>query len=132
MPTIRDNILNMKQQQISQQQSQIDYYQDMLDTDQLYSTTEIAHEFEMSAQQLRRILQDHQIIYPCNKTWQISQALVHYDYVRNKYNTNVPDHPYWTNYGRRFVIDLLTKYGYTLHDNNPKLIVPLIFDDHNI
>ena len=100
------------------QQQQLQYYQDMLDTDQLYSTTEIAREFEMSAQQLRRILQEHQIIYPCNKTWQISQALVHYDYVRNKSNASGNDHPYWTQYGRRFVIDLLCKYGYKPHQHN--------------
>ena len=118
------------QQQVSQQQSQINYYQDMLDTDQLYSTTEIASEFAMSAQQLRQILQkDFNIIYPCNNTWQIVNHLKPYDYVRNKYNTNVPDHPYWTNNGREFIINLLTKYGYQLHRKNNKLIIPLVLDE---
>ena len=118
------------QQQVSQQQSQINYYQDMLDTDQLYSTTEIASEFAMSPQQLRTILQkDFGIIYPCNNTWQIVNHLKPYDYVRNKYNTNVPDHPYWTNNGREFIINLLTKYGYQLHRKNNKLIIPLVLDE---
>ena len=114
------------------QQSQIDYYQDMLDTDQLYSTTEIASEFTMSAQQLRQILQkDFKIIYPCNKTWQIAQHLAAYDYVRNKYNTNTPDHPYWTNSGREFIINLLTKYGYKLHEQNQRLRISMVFDNSN-
>ena len=84
----------------------------------------------MSAQQLRQILQkEFNVIYPCNKTWQIVNHLAAYDYVRNKYNTNTPDHPYWTNAGREFVINLLTTYGYQLHRSNPKMIIPLVFDN---
>ena len=128
-PELTAKAIQRYREQLQYYQQQVSYYQDMLDTDQLYSTTEIAREFEMSAQQLRRILQSMNIIYPCNKTWQISQSLVHYDYVRNKYNTNTPDHPYWTNNGRRFIIDLLTKYGYQLHQDNNKMIVPLVLDE---
>ena len=122
--------LNQYQFQITQYQQQVSYYQDMLDTDQLYSTTEIASEFAMSPQQLRQILQkDFNIIYPCNNTWQIVNHLKPYDYVRNKYNTNTPDHPYWTNNGREFIINLLTKYGYQLHRKNNKMIIPLVLDE---
>ena len=129
VPQLQSNYFQYQQEQLQQYQQQVQYYQDMIDTDQLYSTTEIASEFAMSAQRLRQLLQDKfQIIHPCNNTWQIVNHLKPYDYVRTKYNTNVPDHPYWTNAGREFVINLLTKYKYQLHRKNPKLIVPLVFD----
>ena len=97
---------------IQRYREQLQYYQNFVDTSTLYSTTEIAREFEMSPQYLRKILQDLNIIYPCNKTWQISGNFVHCDFVRNKAinNSNTNDHPYWTNGGREFVIHILKKY----------------------
>ena len=127
-PELTAKAIQAYKQQLQQYQQQVSYYQDMVDTDQLYSTTEVASEFEMSAQQLRQILQSMNIIYPCNKTWQISQCYKHFDFVRNKYNTNIPDHPYWTNAGREFLINLLTKYGYQLHQDNRTLKIVMIFD----
>ena len=133
-PEIINNAIQIYQQQLEQYQQQLNYYKDFVDTSTLYSTTEIASEFAMSAQRLRQILQyDFKIIRPCNKTWQIVNHLAEYNYVKNKAinKSNVNDHPYWTNSGREFVINLLTDYGYKRYRKNSKLIVPLVFDNYN-
>ena len=106
----------------------LEYYKNFIDTSTVYSTTEVAREFEMSPQYLRKILQDLGIIYPCNKTWQISGKFIHCDFVRNIAinNGNIQDHPYWTDGGREFVIHILKKYGFISNQDNGKKIVPLV------
>ena len=132
VPQLQSNYFQYQQEQLQQAQQLAEYYQDFLDTTTVYSTTEIARDFHMTPQQLRKILQDLKVIFPCNKTWQISKNLIGYDLVRNKAinHANQYDHPYWTNFGRNFVIELLKSYGYHLYENNNKKMVLALNESH--
>lgn len=116
MPEIQSNTIRYFESLMLEQQKQIQYYEDFMNPDNLYSTTEIAKDFGFSAQQLNTFLHMIGIIYQVNGTWQVYQSLARRGYTRTKLiqdgNGNSKPCTYWTEGGRYFIHSIMAQYGF--------------------
>ena len=96
-----------------------DYCQEVLQSENLISTTEIAKDFGFrSAQQLNKILSDLNIQYKVNDSWVLRAEYADKGYVKTKTFTYqygsqkaTAQHNYWTEKGRKFLYEKLKKKG---------------------
>lgn len=101
--------LALEQQEIiKKQQPKVDYYDTVLQSDKLVTTTEIAKDLGMSAVTLHSILHDLGIIYKKGKTWLLYEKYQKRvpefcDYSISKYGQTLK----WTEKGREWLIELL-------------------------
>lgn len=94
-----------------------DYCQEVLQSENLISTTEIAKDFGFrSAQQLNKILSDLNIQYKVNDSWALRAEYADKGYVKTKTFTYqygsqkaTAQHNYWTEQGRKFLYEKLKK-----------------------
>ena len=120
-PTITNNALRVYEAKFEEYQKTIAYYKDFIDSSGLYSSTEIAKEFCLSAVLLHKLLHKLKIIYPINGTWAPYKPFdeLGYTQVKALYANGETKHGmFWTEAGRRFVIDLLLHYQFVKGQNN--------------
>ena len=107
--------LQRRDEQIAKLQPRADYADDVLNSVSCFTTTQLAKELDMSAQELNRRLCELRIQY-----WQSGQYLLYADYARQGYaknrthshkslNGDLHTHTYlvWTERGRNFIHQLL-------------------------
>ena len=107
--------LQRRDEQIAKLQPRADYADHVLDSVSCFTTTQLAKELDMSAQELNRRLCELRIQY-----WQSGQYLLYADYARQGYaknrthshkslNGDLHTHTYlvWTERGRDFIHQLL-------------------------
>lgn len=107
-----------KTQQIAEMEPKVDYYNDVLNSTGLMSTTDIAKVYGLSARKLNMILSKHDVQFYQNKTWILYQPYANMGYAQSK--TFIIDTQggklartctYWTQTGRKFIHDLLAEDG---------------------
>ena len=91
-------------------QPKADYTDNVLNSDKLLTTTDIAKDLGISARKLNKILNEKGIIYKLSDTWYLYSKYQHMvpeyaDYVINEYGQQLK----WTEKGRKFIIDILNK-----------------------
>ena len=131
-PSITSNAIRIYERQLEEVQQTAEYYKNFTDPDHLYSSTEIAKEFCMSARTMNRVLHRLRIIYPVNGTWELYQNLARFGYAVNKTIFNgVTSFPclFWTDAGRCFVINLLKQYTFLEGKDNTELADALLSDE---
>ena len=107
--------LQRRDEQIAKLQPRADYADHVLDSISCFTTTQLAKELDMTAQELNRLLCEMRIQY-----WQSGQYLLYADYARQGYaknrthshkslNGDLHTHTYlvWTERGRDFIHQLL-------------------------
>ena len=107
--------LQRRDEQIAKLQPRADYADHVLDSVSCFTTTQLAKELDMTAQELNRLLCEMRIQY-----WQSGQYLLYADYARQGYaknrthshkslNGDLHTHTYlvWTERGREFIHQLL-------------------------
>ena len=107
--------LQRRDEQIAKLQPRADYADHVLDSVSCFTTTQLAKELDMTAQELNRLLCEMHIQY-----WQSGQYLLYVDYARQGYaknrthshkslNGDLHTHTYlvWTERGRDFIHQLL-------------------------
>lgn len=100
---------------IQEQKPKVEYYNNVLDTDSSYTTTQIAKELEMTAKQLNIILQQENIQFKQSGQWLLkkeyqNQGLVKtrtYLFKNNKNENKTTHNTVWTEKGRTFIKDLM-------------------------
>lgn len=107
---IMQNTLSKKDELIAMQQPKVEYYDNVLFSDKLITTTDIAKDLGMSAQKLNRLLHDNKIIYKSSGCWKpyskYEYLIPEYaDYVINEHGQQLK----WTEKGREFIIELISK-----------------------
>lgn len=101
--------LALEQQEIIEKQApKVEYYDTVLQSDKLVTTTEIAKDLGMSAVTLHSILHDLGIIYKKGKTWLLYEKYQkrvpeYCDYSISKYGQTLK----WTEKGREWLIELI-------------------------
>ena len=112
---IMQTTLQRRDEQIAKLQPRADYADQVLDSISCITTTQLAKELDMTAQELNRLLCEMRIQY-----WQSGQYLLYADYARQGYaknrthshkslNGNLHTHTYlvWTERGRDFIHRLI-------------------------
>lgn len=102
---------------IAQLTPSADYCQEVLASESLIATTQIAKDFGFrSAQQLNKVLSDLGIQYKVNDSWVLRAAYADKGYVKTKTFTYqygsqkaTAQHNYWTEQGRKFLYEKLKK-----------------------
>ena len=107
--------MQRRDEQIAKLQPRADYADHVLDSVSCFTTTQLAKELDMTAQELNRLLCEMRIQY-----WQSGQYLLYADYARQGYaknrthshkslNGDLHTHTYlvWTERGRDFIHQLL-------------------------
>jgi len=97
------------------QKPKVKYYDDVLNTDSNYTTTQIAKELEMTAKQLNIILQQENIQFKQSGQWLLkkeyqNKCLVKtrtYLYKNDKNENETAHNTVWTEKGRAFIKDLM-------------------------
>lgn len=92
-----------------------EYYNDVLQSESLIATNEIAKDLKMSAVALNKILHQKQVIYKSGEIWVLYAPYQNKDYTKTKTHTyqktdgttETKRHTYWTEKGRKFIHDLL-------------------------
>ena len=126
-PQIVQNTINiyreMYREKLIQQQESIDSLNNYLNTDNLYTSDEIAKLFNMTPQVFNRLLNKLQVIYPVNGTWLPYKRIMMDGLCEQKIN-KFTGNPmiYWTKGGRDYCIHLLKYNGFEENKNNNKLI----------
>ena len=110
----------MKDHQIAELMAKATYYDLILQNSSVYSVTQIAKDYGMSATALNKLLHEMGIQFNQSGVWLLYQKYAAFGYTSSKtQNYNRSDgsqgsriHTYWTQKGRLFLYDLLKKNGY--------------------
>lgn len=110
-----ENEVAVKDQQIQEMLPHENYYQLVLNCKDLVSTSVIAKDYGMSAQQLNRKLNELGVQYKQGKIWLLYREYQNkgytstktHCYISNDGETHTNVHTYWTQAGRLFIYDLL-------------------------
>lgn len=89
----------------------ISYYDIVLQSDSLLTTTEIAKDYGLSAKKLNRVLRDQNVQFTQSGRWFLYARYAEQGYTQSKAHEYEPGrtrtHMYWTQKGRLFIYDLL-------------------------
>lgn len=128
------DVVDKQNKQIAEQQKEIaekssvieemtpkaTYYDVILASPSLMTTTAIAKDFGLTANRLNKILQDHRIQFKQGKTWYLYDEFAKRGYAQSKtYSYKGKEYPdwkatwstQWTQPGRRFIYELLKGMG---------------------
>ena len=99
--------------QLEAQKSKVDYYDNVLQCDNLLTTTQVAKDLGMSAIKLNTILVDNKVIYKhkqskCYVPYAKYHFLITEGYADYKI-TEHGQHLYWTEKGRQWIIELINE-----------------------
>ena len=130
VPMIQQQAIMEYQSQIQQMQEKmdemeniIDYQNDYLNIDGLFSSTEIGKQFNLTAQDLHQILKKADILYKTNGVWALKVPYSNFPYTQYidiSTPSGVTTVMYWTEPGRNFVHSILMSLGFrTIWNNQP-------------
>lgn len=99
---------------IKEQAPKVEYFDDVLKSESLITTTLIAKDLGMNARALNRLLHDKKIHYKCQGVWVLTAKYEKEGYTRTKTHKYEDScgvertelHTYWTEKGRAFVINI--------------------------
>lgn len=108
-----------QEQQISEMQPKVNYYDMVLNSKDLVAISVIAKDYGWSATRLNQYLSDKGVQYKCNRAWLLYQKYASKNYTHTKTISYLVDdnltrtavHTYWTQAGRLFIYDLLKADG---------------------
>lgn len=117
-------------QRLNELEPKADYYDAILNSDGLFTITEIAKDYGMSGKAMNNKLKALNVQYKSRGTWLLCQRYARKGYTksktqaftRNDGRTDSRLHTYWTQKGRLFLYELLKANG----------IVPLLEEGENI
>ena len=96
--------------QLEVQKPKVDYYDNVLQCDNLLTTTQVAKDLGMSATKLNKILVEHKVIYKQGKCY---VPYAKYQFLIPEYAdykvTEHGQHLYWTEKGREWIINFLNE-----------------------
>lgn len=96
--------------QLEVQKPKVDYYDNVLQCDNLLTTTQVAKDLGMSATKLNKILMDNKVIYKQGKCY---VPYAKYQFLIPEYAdykvTEHGQHLYWTEKGREWIINFLNE-----------------------
>lgn len=99
------------EQMLAEATPKVSYYDIVLQSDSLLSTTEIAKDYGLSAKRLNQILRDEKIQFHRSGRWFLYAGYAQRGYAQSKTHEYAPGktrtHMYWTQTGRLFIYDLL-------------------------
>lgn len=102
------------EQRLAEATPKISYYDIVLQSDSLLSTTEIAKDYGLSAKRLNQILRDEKIQFHRSGRWFLYAGYAQRGYAQSKTHEYAPGktrtHMYWTQTGRLFIYDLLKNH----------------------
>lgn len=104
----KDELLKQKEELLLEQKPKVDYYETVLQSDKLSTTTMIAKDLGMTAAKLNSRLHDLGIIYKQSNTWFLYSNYQHLipecaDYHVSQYGQTLK----WTEQGRKFIMEQL-------------------------
>ena len=104
----KDKQLEEAKKLIEEQEPKVDYHDNVLNSNKLVTTTDVAKDFGMSAQVLNLILKEKKIIYKQSKTWKLyakhqNRIPEYCDYQISEFGQSLK----WTEKGRKWIIELL-------------------------
>ena len=97
--------------QLEAQKSKVDYYDNVLQCDNLLTTTQVAKDLGMSAIKLNNILVEHKVIYKEGKCY-LPYAKYHFLITEGYADYKITEHGqhlYWTEKGRKWIIELINE-----------------------
>ena len=97
--------------QLEAQKSKVDYYDNVLQCDNLLTTTQVAKDLGMSANKLNKILVEHKVIYKEGKCY-LPYAKYHFLITEGYADYKITEHGqhlYWTEKGRKWIIELINE-----------------------
>lgn len=108
------------QEKILELEPKVNYLELILQSKGTVTTTQIAKDYGLSAQGLNEILQDEKVQYKQNKQWLLYQKHTNKGYtkshtidiVRSNGDQDYTMNTRWTQKGRLFIHEILTKLGY--------------------
>lgn len=108
----QDNIKRLKDQE-----PKVEYYDEVLQAKEGISTTIIAKDLGMSAEALNKLLHKHNVIFKSQRTWVLYSKYADRGYTITKTYTRRDSednpvteiHTYWTEAGRKFIMDGVKK-----------------------
>ena len=122
---MRDN-MHRQQQMINELQPKANYYDEYMQNDHIYTSTQIAKDFGMSAQQLHNILHELHVIYQINKDWVLYDDYSNFDLTLTQIKEITPRHSNiitaikvitgWTEKGKQFIYNLLKRNGHEINN----------------
>lgn len=122
---LREEVGQLKQQLqelTSKFQEQEAYHNSFINPMKVYTSTEVAKDFGLSARTLHTLLEELHIIYRINGTFELYQQYSSYGYTKSR-NFKTPNgvkvtQTGWTEYGREFLYKILTENGLTVGGDN--------------
>lgn len=120
----------VKEQQIAELQPKASYYDIVINSPDLISTTAIAKDYGWSAYQMNKFLNNLGIQYKLGDIWLLYQKYAEQGYTNTKThaypasdgNIHTTVHTYWTQKGRLFIYDTLKSHGILPVMERPKQI----------
>lgn len=111
-------------------QGELDYHRIMISPEGLITSTAIGKDFGLSGRALNLILRKLNIIHKSANGFEINQPFAQFGYCK-KENTKLPNgqiiiQNYWTEYGRRFVYDVLCQQGLKVGANNSNVVAYIL------
>ena len=97
--------------QLEAQKPKVDYYDKVLQCDNLLTTTQVAKDLGMSAIKLNTILVEHKVIYKEGKCY-LPYAKYHFLITEGYADYKITEHGqhlYWTEKGRKWIIELINE-----------------------
>lgn len=115
---IMQKTLEKKDSLIAEMKPKVEYHDAVIDSHNEYTSTSIAKNYGMSAQQLNRYLHDKHIIYSQDGIWNLYQkyansGIAHVRYTQNFYG-NIVKQLKWTEQGKKFIHNILQYDGYEI------------------
>lgn len=111
----KEEQLQLQEHVIKEQVPKVNYYDTVLQSEELIPTNVIAKELGMSAVSLNKLLHRYGIIYRSGDTWVLYHKYQDLEYTKTKTHAFVDDHginrttvhTYWTERGREFIHKLV-------------------------
>ena len=101
-------------EKVKKLQLKADYTDNVLASDELLTSTQVAKEFGMSAYRFNQLMNELGVIYRQGKTWVVYKKYANEGLVKNyttiKYGNSIT-YMKWTQAGRKFLHDILAKNG---------------------
>jgi Rha family phage regulatory protein len=113
----KEKQLELAESIIKESTPKVEYHDKVLQAEGLITTTIIAKDLNMSPEALNLFLKKHDVIYKSQKTWVLYAKYVNKGYTGTKTYNYIDDHgiqrshiqTYWTEVGRKFVIEFVNK-----------------------
>ena len=96
-------------------QSKVDYYDNCMNNEVLMTSSQIAKDFGLTANELNTILDESHILYRRHGDWIVYNKYVEEGLTRTQLKDGKYIKTLWTEKGREFIYDLLIRRGFKPH-----------------